>query len=193
MKTLAALGLLLFSGVLVVSGAMMGTLEAGQDVGDPVASRPPGLREIRVYLRGPDGRALPRDRVNEASILVQPVTSRPGEAPAGVPGGTLSRRLALQWVEPRGDRRERVETRPGGQERRDGEGVEARVLVLEPETPDDEGGGYWRAAYAPPSDPGVAGFETTVIFKDRGLTRTIAGFVHPPADRDGGSGDPAVK
>jgi len=206
MKTLAALGLLLLSGLLVVSGAMMGTLAAEQDVDAPVL----GPCEIRVYVLGSDGQAWPRERVQEPSILVEPVTrAGPGDrAPAvGAPpaaGEKLSRQLDLEWVEPRDERRDgegrSEKARPRGQERRNDAGYGARVVVLERKAPEadrrvseEDGGGYWRAVYTPPADRRVAGFGATVIFKDRGTTRTIGGFEHPTAGTPPQSGGRPAK
>ena len=194
MKTFAALGLLLFSGVLVVSGAMMGTLGAEQDV-DSSAGPRPGPCEIRVYLQGPDGQAWSRGRITNPSVLVEPVTrTRPGdrvpeESAPPAPGERLSRQVDLEWVAPAGGRaREAEKTLLRGEERRSDAGYVARVVVLEPKDAEEarraaaDEGGYWRALYTPPADRHVVGFATTVLFKDRGETRTIGGFVHPPVD-----------
>lgn len=206
MKTLAALGLLLLSGLLVVSGAMMGTLAAEQDLDPPAL----GPCEIRVYVLGSDGQAWPRERVQDPSVLVEPVTRAgsgdrvPAIGAPPAPGEKLSRQLDLEWVEPRDDRRdgdERSEkARPRGQERRNDAGYGARVVVVERKAFEadrraskEDGGGYWRAVYTPPPDGRVVGFGTTVVFKDRGTTRTIGGFEHPTPGTPPRSGERPAK
>lgn len=182
MKTVAALGLLLFSGVLVVSGAMMGTVGAEPDVA-PAPDQALGPCEIRVRLRGPGDADLPPRPDGAPAILVEPIV-HPGDGTAPRPsGGKDARRLALEWVPAADDRHE---TGPLGQERRDADGYAARVVVLDRGDAEDpcrawaDAGGYWRAVYAPRA--GTEAFAVTVIIEERGATRTIAGFVHPPAD-----------
>lgn len=208
MKTFAALGLLLFSGALVVSGAMMGSLAAGQEADAPATPRVLGPCEIRVYVHGPDGKAWPRDRMSDPAVLVEPVTApsadpaAPRGHPVPPPGERLDRQLGLEWVGAReeerrdDDRRKDASREPRGPERRSDAGHAARVVVIEHDRLDDERrrddrGGYWRALYTPPAGRRIVGFGTTVIFKDEGLTRTISGFTYPTADatRDGEQGD----
>ena len=197
MKTIAAVGLLLFSGILVVSGAMMGTVAAQQEKDPAESPRALGPTEVHVVFQGPDGQPWPRERVTDPSILVEANAlpreegARLGERTQDRVDERLSTQIDLEWVE----RRDGAEKGPdapkgtdtAGQVRRNEAGYTARVIFTELKDGDDRGpragtGGYWRALYTPPADRRIVNFGATVVLKDDGITRTIPGFAYPHVD-----------